>query len=258
MGRRIENKRVISNDRVRKERKQKNKIIIAVECKNKTEKLYFNNFDNGKKSYSISFAKGNYTDPLNLVKMLIEEMKKIGVDLSDGDRAYCIFDTDIEPIKNTVIKEAKKLASLSGIEIITSTPSIELWFLLHYEYTTASMDNKSLINRLKKFYPNYAKNINIFPDINKNINTAIDSAKKLEKHQLENGKIIKDETKEEVNPKPSKFNTAVFEEAADRLKNVLGTKVKLTSKQNKGKIEIEFYSDDDLDRLLGLINKIGN
>lgn len=52
------------------------------------------------------------------------------------------------------------------------------------------MDNKSLINRLKKFYPNYAKNINIFPDINKNINTAIDSTKKLEKHQLENGKII--------------------------------------------------------------------
>lgn len=52
------------------------------------------------------------------------------------------------------------------------------------------MDNKSLINRLKKFYPNYAKNINIFPDINKNINKAIDNAKKLEKHQLENGKII--------------------------------------------------------------------
>jgi DUF1680 family protein len=42
VGRRIENKRVISNDRVRKERKQKNKIIIAVEGKNKTEKLYFN------------------------------------------------------------------------------------------------------------------------------------------------------------------------------------------------------------------------
>ena len=45
MGRRIENKRVISNDRVRKERKQKNKIIIAVEGKNKTEKLYFNNLN---------------------------------------------------------------------------------------------------------------------------------------------------------------------------------------------------------------------
>ncbi len=113
MGRRIENKRVISNDRVRKKRKQKNKIIIAVEGKNKTEKLYFNNFDNGKKSYSISFAKGNYTDPLNLVKMLIEEMKKIGVDLSDGDRAYCIFDTDIEPIKNTVIKEARVMVFTS-------------------------------------------------------------------------------------------------------------------------------------------------
>lgn len=132
MGRKIENKRVISNDRVRKERKQKNKIIIAVEGKNKTEKLYFNNFDNGKKNYSISFAKGNYTDPLNLVKMLIEEMKKIGVDLSDGDRAYCIFDTDIEPIKNTVIKEAKKLEKhqLENGKIIgtvEANPSTEIY-----------------------------------------------------------------------------------------------------------------------------------
>ena len=79
MGRRIENKRVISNDRVRKERKQKNKIIIAVEGKNKTEKLYFNNFDNGKKSYSISFAKGNYTDPLKMNTIL--NLRLIGIAL---------------------------------------------------------------------------------------------------------------------------------------------------------------------------------
>lgn len=49
MGKRIEKNRQISKDRVRKIRKQKNKIIIAVEGKNKTEKIYFNNFDDGKK-----------------------------------------------------------------------------------------------------------------------------------------------------------------------------------------------------------------
>lgn len=94
MGQRVEKNRKISSDRVKKTRKQKNKIIIAVEGKNKTEKIYFSNFDNGKKSYSISYAKGNYTDPLNLIKMLIDEIRKKGIDLSDGDEAYCIFDTD--------------------------------------------------------------------------------------------------------------------------------------------------------------------
>ncbi len=81
MGQRVEKKRNISAYRVRKLRKPKNNILIAVEGKNKTEKLYFNNFDDGKKSYSIIFAKGNYTDPLNLVKMLIKEIKTLGLNL---------------------------------------------------------------------------------------------------------------------------------------------------------------------------------
>ena len=65
MGQRLTKNRRISKDRVRKLRIPKKKIIIAAEGKNKTEKTYFSNFDNGKKSYSISFAKGNYTDPVN-------------------------------------------------------------------------------------------------------------------------------------------------------------------------------------------------
>jgi len=49
MGRRIEHNRKISSDRVRKVRKQKSKVLIAVEGKNKTEKIYFSNFKDGKK-----------------------------------------------------------------------------------------------------------------------------------------------------------------------------------------------------------------
>lgn len=182
--------RKISSDRTRKIRKQKNKIIIAAEGKNKTEKIYFNNFDDGKKSYSISFARGNYTDPLNLVKMLIDEIKKLELDLDNGDMAYCVFDTDMNSSKNNVISEAKKLASKNKIKVISSTPSIELWFLLHYEYTTANMTNKNLIRKLKNFLPNYDKNVDIYPKINDNVNKAIERAKKLEKYQLDNGKII--------------------------------------------------------------------
>lgn len=41
----------------------------------------------------------------------------------------------------------------------------------------------------------------------------------------------------------------------ERLKAVLGTKVTIQHKNNKGKIEIEYYSNEDLDRILELLEK---
>ena len=190
MGQRIKSTRKISKDRVRKVRKQKNKIIIAVEGKNKTEKLYFDNFDNGKQSYSITIAKGNDTDPLKLVKSLNKEIIKQDLDLLNGDMAFCIYDTDLDFNKNKIIIEAKNYAYSKGIKMISSSPSIELWFLLHYEYTTAYLSNNDVIKRLKQYYPKYEKNINIYPEINCNINKAIERAKKLEEYQVNNRKLI--------------------------------------------------------------------
>ena len=54
----------------------------------------------------------------------------------------------------------------------------------------------------------------------------------------------------------TKFNTSGYKTIEESLKNILGTKVKLKSGKNKGAIEIEYYSDDDLDRLMSLINRI--
>jgi ParB family chromosome partitioning protein len=48
---------------------------------------------------------------------------------------------------------------------------------------------------------------------------------------------------------------AYFAIAKD-LKNVLGAKVNIKNGKNKGKIEIEYYSDDELERLVGLIKSI--
>ena len=190
MGRRIEQNRRISSDRVRKIRKQKSKILIALEGKNKTEKTYFSNFEDSTKSYNISYAKGNNTDPLNLVQMLIKQIDNMGLDLQDDDIAYCIFDTDTNPDKNKIINKAIQLAKKNSIKIITSSPCVELWFLLHYDYTTSNMSNEEVIKRLKKFYPKYEKNVNIYSDIIKNLDKAIERAKKLEKYQLDNNRRI--------------------------------------------------------------------
>ena len=72
--------RKISADRKPKNKKIKKVVLIAVEGNNKTEKLYFKHFDDGKKSYVIKIAQGNYTDPLNLISSLanaISNAKKL-------------------------------------------------------------------------------------------------------------------------------------------------------------------------------------
>lgn len=45
-----------------------------------------------------------------------------------------------------------------------------------------------------------------------------------------------------------------YKEIQNKLQNYFGTKVNINSKKDKGKIEIEYYSEDDLQRILDIIN----
>lgn len=176
--------------RNRNNRKSKRVILVAYEGKNKTERNYFNSFKSIEKDYTIRAVPGNETDPVSLVKQTIEKIKESRLVLEDDDRAFCIFDTDVDPSKNTQIREAIELAQKNNIKVITSSPCIETWFLLHYEYTTSNMNNNSVIKRLKKHYPKYSKNCNMYPIIVDKTRKAYDNAKKLEQYQKDNNKYI--------------------------------------------------------------------
>lgn len=56
----------------------------------------------------------------------------------------------------------------------------------------------------------------------------------------------KSKAKKETNP--------YYKEVIEKLENYFGTKVNVTNKKNKGKIEIEYYSEEDLQRILEIIN----
>lgn len=45
-----------------------------------------------------------------------------------------------------------------------------------------------------------------------------------------------------------------YKEIRNQLQNYFGTKVNISNKKNKGKIEIEYYSEEDLQRILDIIN----
>lgn len=74
----------------------------------------------------------------------------------------------------------------------------------------------------------------------------------------ETEKLVKDvkNPKKEV-PKKEIKNAFVYEDIEERMKNIMGTKVHVNHKPNgKGKIEIEYYSDSELERIFELLMSI--
>lgn len=67
---------------------------------------------------------------------------------------------------------------------------------------------------------------------------------------------LKSKEKDNSNEQKSTFDNSSYKKIENDLKNIFGTKVKLSNKKNKGKIEIEYYSNEDLDRLLSIFNKM--
>ena len=64
--------------------------------------------------------------------------------------------------------------------------------------------------------------------------------------QLGNSKVSKEKKEAEYNP--------YYKDITRRFENLLGTKVNIDAKKNKGKIEIEYYSEDDLQRIIDILN----
>jgi len=184
----------MSRNRERNRQLKKSKKVILISCegnrKNKTETLYFRNLVTRDSDFRIELVPGNETDPVSLVEQTINQINKLGLSIEEDDRAFCLIDTDKEKYKNTQIVEAKKLAAENGIIIITSNPCFEIWFLLHFECSTAPITTDKLLEKLKKRCPKYNKSHNIYPEIEKATLKAIENAKYLERFHLDDGKFL--------------------------------------------------------------------
>jgi hypothetical protein len=86
------------------------------------------------------------------------------------------------------LSDALALANKYKINIAFSCPCFEIWFLLHFEYSTkAYIDAKQLIKSLKKHIPDYQKNDVPHSNLFINLEQAKMNAEKLRKHnQLSN------------------------------------------------------------------------
>ena len=77
-------------------------------------------------------------------------------------------------------------------------------------------------------------------------NLSVRELERLVKRILEGKTSEEKETNNELNP--------YYKEIKNQLQSYFGTKVNISNKNNKGKIEIEYYSQDDLQRILDIID----
>lgn len=84
------------------------------------------------------------------------------------------------------------------------------------------------------------------------------SVREVEKAVKILGKASKEKKKEKEKEKEDEALELVFKNLEERMKSVVGTKVNINRKdRSKGKIEIEYYSEAELERIVELIETIG-
>lgn len=128
------------------------------------------------------------TDALELVKYAETQINKYNINFSAGEQVWCVLDVDDktdEQLQNAFIDAGKH-----NIKMALSNPSFELWYLLHFIFTTAFFNNCQLISDLKKHIPNYVKNRSIFDKIKDITAAALRNAELLELHHIRNTTVL--------------------------------------------------------------------
>lgn len=83
---------------------------------------------------------------------------------------------------------------------------------------------------------------------------SVRATESLVKLEQEKQALVRESKQQEV----QQMKLDAYKSIEDELKSLFGTRVRIQSGKNKGKIEIEYYSEDDLDRLLGMMKNMEN
>ena len=67
-------------------------------------------------------------------------------------------------------------------------------------------------------------------------------------------KVYATDKKKKIDDKVDDSNNIYYKNIEEKLQSYFGTKKNLSYKKDKGKIEIEYYSEEDLQRILDMMN----
>ncbi len=176
-------RRVVSN-------KKKPLIVICSEGgKKSSEYYYFRNF--ACRGLRIQFSTGNNTDPLGMLEDLLKYIKNEDIKSETNCHVYLVIDTDLNKIRIDLIKLIEEKCKENNIEIITSSPTFEIWFLMHFRSNKLIFQSsKEVKKELKNILGNYKEGMDIYKKIVNKTDDACKIAKTLAKNNSDKLKDI--------------------------------------------------------------------
>ena len=174
-------KRVGQKKRGKYSRKPKKIILIGTEGNNQNRKknilLLLIKL---KVNIKINVAKGNNTDPEGVIHDLLKTAKQEELDLKQGDILACFIDVDFKKGREKELRAAIKLARQNNVSLYLSNPCFEVWYLLHFRYSTKPYcSNDEAIRDLNSYISDYSKSKDVFELIVGNSKQAIENSKKV-------------------------------------------------------------------------------
>jgi hypothetical protein len=170
----------------------RNLILIVVEGK-ETEVQYLNSFKGELKlpTTKLKIVPSSYgTDPLNVVRYA-EDLYKghIGGEKKANnlkyDEVFCLIDRDQHDLNN--YNSAMQKARACGFKLIRSIPCFEVWFLLHFCFSTKPFEKCSdVIEKLKQHMPSYSKSKEAYSFLARHQEYAVQQAQNLVQYHLQN------------------------------------------------------------------------
>lgn len=166
--------------------KKKPLIVICSEGgKKSSEYYYFRNHSN--RNLRIQFSTGNSTDPKGMLEDLLKYIRNEDIASEDNCRIFLVLDTDLDERRISEIKEIEQECIENNIEIVTSAPTFEIWYVMHYRNNKLKFQTSKDVKReLQNLNGTYTESMDMYKIIKDSTDNARSTAQYFEQQIIRN------------------------------------------------------------------------
>lgn len=166
--------------------KKKPLIVICSEGgKKSSEYYYFRNHTN--RDLRIQFSTGNSTDPKGMLEDLLKYIRNEDIASEDNCRIFLVLDTDLDAKRISEIKEIEQRCIDNNIELVTSAPTFEIWYVMHYRNNRLRFQTSKEVKReLQNLNGTYTESMDMYKIIKDSTDNARSTAQSLEQQIIRN------------------------------------------------------------------------
>ena len=166
--------------------KKKPLIVICSEGgKKSSEYYYFRNHSN--RNLRIQFSTGNSTDPKGMLEDLLKYIRNEDIASEDNCRIFLVLDTDLDERRISEIKEIEQECIENNIEIVTSAPTFEIWYVMHYRNNKLKFQTSKDVKReLQNLNGTYTESMDMYKIIKDSTDNARSTAQSFEQQIIKN------------------------------------------------------------------------